>query len=430
MFIIMNLNFRQEAGDEGPFIPMMEIKETCGTPELAGADLTQIVIGSDAYYAHPVVRAQLKSDVLAAKSELVQALSGIPGSTPPQVTRAIIAYLPPGMPKFVTELKWLLLSIGYMRSSQPGNFKTDLILFTSPESVQRVADQFQCTTSVRSSFGQKETCIILPHIKLVDRPVGAGKAPPPLREYAAYVDSMLVLAEFKHTSPYTYLLRTDLDCFITPGFADWALPDGVAIAVGKGAYGGENSNKHLEWITTNKLGLKHNGISQLGSTWMGYPDVTIAVARLTLALMNWLHTQEFSEYEKKGAGTSSWPHWHWPVILLYGGHIALNQIGKRQILLTTAESVSLDEKTTNSTPLDKRIKHLHIFHGRQMFSKFEAHAGKYQDLSLSEYLAIDTPRNYAVVMAISSMRLSTSELLQYANDPNAMRNKEWIRVNP
>jgi hypothetical protein len=224
----------------------------------------------------------------------------------------------------------------------------------------------------------------------------------------------------------TCLLRTDLDCFITPGFADWALPDGVAIAVGKGAYGGENSNKHLACITTNKLGLKHNGMAQLGSSYMGYPEVTKAVALDASSYELASHT----EYEKKGAGTSFWPHWHWPVILLYGGHVALNQIGKRQILLTTAQSVSLDEKTTNSTALDKRIKHLHIFHGRQMFSKFEAHAGKNQDLSLSEYLAIDTPRNYAVVMAISSMRLSTSQLLQYTNDHNAMRNKEWIRVNP
>jgi hypothetical protein len=50
--------------------------------------------------------------------------------------------------------------------------------------------------------------------------------------------------------------------------------------------------------------------------------------------MRWLDTQEFSEYEKCCAGTESWPNWHWPVMLLYGGHIALNQVNKTEQFFT------------------------------------------------------------------------------------------------
>jgi hypothetical protein len=42
--------------------------------------------------------------------------------------------------------------------------------------------------------------------------------------------------------------------------------------------------------------------------------------------MRWLDTQEFSKFEKCCSGTEGWPNWHWPVLLLYGGHIALNQV--------------------------------------------------------------------------------------------------------
>jgi hypothetical protein len=404
--------------------------ETSVKTDVVNRDVLHVELGSGAYYAHETIRSELKSEIKAAKAELDKALSKVPASAPSEVTRGIIAYLPPGLPHFVTELKWLFLSIGYMRTSQPENFKTDLILFTGPEAVESVASEFKCRTSVRSTFKVPEGCIVLPHVKLMDRPVPAGKAPPPLREYAAYVDSMQVLADFEHTSKYTYLLRTDLDCFITPGFSDWVLPDGVAIAVGKGGYGHENSNRHLSWLMTKKLGLEDGGMQNLGSTWMGYSDVMKAVARLTLATMNWLHTQEFSEYEKKGAGVDSWPYWHWPVILLYGGHIALNQMHRDQLILSGPSTVGLDEMTTNPVALDKKIKHLHIFHGDNMFSKFKAHAGKYKNVSLIEYLEMDSPRSYATVLGISSMRLSKSEVVEYANDKDAMKNKDWIRIDP
>ncbi len=49
------------------------------------------------------------------------------------VTRAVLAYLPPKMPHFVKEFKALFLSIANMRNTQPKNIKTDFIIFAPKE---------------------------------------------------------------------------------------------------------------------------------------------------------------------------------------------------------------------------------------------------------------------------------------------------------
>ena len=57
--------------------------------------------------------------------------------------------------------------------------------------------------------------------------------------------------------------------------------------------------------------------------------------------------QEFSKYERCCAGVFGWPHWHWPVILLYGGHLALNQVG--EVVQSSVENGQLDYGTTEAT---------------------------------------------------------------------------------
>ncbi len=46
------------------------------------------------------------------------------------ISRAILAYLPPKNSNFDKEFKALLLSTAFMRVSQPKNIKTDFIVFT------------------------------------------------------------------------------------------------------------------------------------------------------------------------------------------------------------------------------------------------------------------------------------------------------------
>ena len=279
---------------------------------------SEIEPGSDAFYALPSTRKNLIDEAKQADRELQQALltAGEPLDSSRVMTRALMGYLPPTEERFMSELKWFYLSIGYMRSTQPANMKTDLIVFTEPSNVDKVVAEFNCLRTYRTSASDPEACIVIAHVPLKHREVRAGDAKPPLVEYSNYVDSMLILAEFPTDSAYEMLLRSDLDTFVTPGFSDWNLTGKFVIATGSGGYGSENVNRHLSWTMTQRLGLKDEGLIGLGSTWYGRSSVMIATAKLTIASMNWLHTQEFNEYEQFHAGTDGWPY----VFFTYPAH--------------------------------------------------------------------------------------------------------------
>ena len=255
-----------------------------------------------------------------------------------------------------------------------------------------------------------------------------GDADPPLVQYANYIDSMLVLAEFATDTAYEFLLRSDLDTFVTPGFSDWILQDDVAIATGKGGYVCENVNRHLSWTMTNKLRLTDGGLLGLVSTWYGRSRVMIASAKLTIAAMTWLHTQEFNEYEQFHSGTDSWPFWHWPVLLLYGGHIALNQIPVTRFAKSSNGEFEVDYGTGSDSLMGNTTKHLHCFQGREVFSKLSFHDGFYANLDITQYTAMDTSQSYYTVLAVSSARLSITEISAYVADKAAMERCDRKRL--
>ena len=391
-----------------------------------------IELGSDAYYALTSTRKRLINEVQNTNNALQDELKIFSATSlsSEKTARALMGYLPPNDEKFISELKWFYLSIGKMRSTQPENIKTDLIIFTESSYADFVASEFKCKRTLRTSFADPQSCIVIAHVPLKNRKTRLGEPQPPLVEYANYIDSMLVLAEFPTRSAYDFLLRSDLDTFVTPGFSNWTLPSDVAIAVGSGGYGSENANRHLSWTMVEKLGLKDEGLKGLGSTWYGRSSVMIAAAKLTVATMNWLHTQEFSEYEQFHSGTDGWPFWHWPVLLLYGGHIALNQVPLKQIVKSTDGVMELDKGTGGTTPMTAATKHLHCYHGEEFFSKFKFYAGQYKDMDISQYSAMESTQSYAAVLAISSSRLSASEISSYLANKETFEGEAWKRLKP
>jgi hypothetical protein len=161
-------------------------------------------------------------------------------------------------------------------------------------------------------------------IPLANRKIQEGIAPDPLLHYRA-TESILCLSEYNGYS-YDALLRSDLDAFLMPGFARWVPPAQDTLVVGNGGYGHVNANAHLAHISkVLKLDTKE-GLIGLGSTWFGNSKLMVATAKLAVSVMRWMDTQEFSAYEKCCSGTSSWSHWHWPVLSMYGSHIALNHV--------------------------------------------------------------------------------------------------------
>jgi len=88
--------------------------------------------------------------------------------------------------------------------------------------------------------------------------------------------------------------------------------------------------------------------------------------------------QEFSTFEKCCSGVESWPHWHWPVILLYGGHIALNHLGPDGVIRSNQSFPRLDHQSTRQTEMTDEVKHIHCWHADDLFSKFRFSSGQYK----------------------------------------------------
>ena len=388
--------------------------------------------GPDAYFYLDVVKKRLIQDVQNSTKEItseIEYYSKLVVSGEVNVTRAIMAYLPPKMSGFEKQFKSLYLSIAVMRSYQTSNIKTDMLIF-SPDEGQEIPLSLGCVTEERLSFEEPEKCVVMNHIETKNRPPLEGGVLDPLMKYANYLDSINILAEYKTENPYDYLMRVDLDTFITPGFGVW-LPSNIStLVVGKGGYGSTNVNKHLKWTTTKKLGLKDSGLLGLGSTWYGASRLMIATAKTTVSVMRWLHTQEFSEYERCCNGIDGWPYWHWAVLLLYGGHIALNQLGSEHVQLSANGVAGMDASSTSNDTLKDSIKHIHCWHTGQMFSKFAFASGKYSNIDLTEYMNMNTSRNYVSTIAISSDRLSSQEIKTYVADQNLIKENKWIRKLP
>ena len=395
----------------------------------SGAPLYRVETGSDSYYALPSVRAQLVADVASANDELQGALSEIsanPVAPDSEASRGVYVFLPGNSNHFNRELKSFYLSIAVMRTTQPANLKTDLVVFTPPSGMEFVKS-LGCTEDRRSSFSDPERCTVVEHVQLKDR----TESTDPLKAYGNYVDSMLMMAEYPDNGGFTYIIRSDMDTFLTPGFADWVLTDGKVIATGLGGYGSNNAVPHLKWIGEQKLGLKDQNLRGIGSTWYGFSGVMQGAARVAIASMRWMHTQEFSEFEKSGAaGTESWPHWHWPVLLLYGGHIAINQIAPDKVQPHTMGLVELDRGADSPDVLIHATKHMHCWHADQFFSKIHFQANRYVDMDLTEHAGMESMRAFAGVIAISSDRMTPEEIGQAIASPTVMKEGGWKRLLP
>ena len=314
-------------------------------PQVSQLVPSNVPLGSDAYWALDSTRDVLKGNVAVARKHFLKTLGEVKkngrwnsSNRHPGFTRAVIVFMPGDLGRqHSREFRALFLSWVRVRQLQPGGFKTDLIVVTPEQNLKRLSN-VGCTPEIRNNSSQSEKCVIHLYTPLLQRKVMNGTAPDPLTEYKGYIDSMLCLAEYDGYH-YDAVMRSDLDTFLMPGFADWTPPSRETLVVGEGGYGHENANAHLKYVSE-VLGLDvKEGLNGLGSTWFGDTGLMVASARLTINVMRWMHTQEFSIFEKSGkAGTLSWPHWHWPVLLLYGGHVALNQVGSSTSVVVSSDT--------------------------------------------------------------------------------------------
>ena len=320
--------------------PTTELLEEEVTSEPSSNQVpNNVPLGSDSYWALESTRDLLKGNVASARRQFLKALKEVKKSdgwnsnnTHLGFTRSILVFMPGNLGKqHSREFRALFLSWIRVRQKQPKGFKTDLLVVTPKENVKRLS-YLGCSTALRKNREEKDRCVIILYTPLVWR-----KVSDPLIEYKGYIDSMLCLAEYDGYQ-YDAMMRSDLDTFIMPGFAEWTPPSHTTLVVGKGGYGHNNANAHLKYVSK-VLGLDvKDGLMGLGSTWFGDTRLMVVSAKLTIAVMRWIHTQEFSAFEKCCSGTLGWPHWHWAVLLLYGGHVALNQVASYTTVVVSSDS--------------------------------------------------------------------------------------------
>lgn len=230
-----------------------------------------------------------------------------------RITRAVIVYFPiKQVDYFEKEVRWLYRSWINMLSYEPSKWRTDLIIFVEHDpkifnNSDFFLNELNCTfTNLRHSTNDNPMCTLLNYTSIAKRnftsksrilkkePVNykfflndfdifePGKQN--LEEYHKfikesltgynYVDSILMAFDgydyFKKAG-YDFLVRSDMDVFLTPLFATWLPRYCNDFYVGGGGYSNEFNSKRFKRVANN-LGLRYAASNNLGSTWYSTPN--------------------------------------------------------------------------------------------------------------------------------------------------------------
>lgn len=208
-------------------------------------------------------------------------------------------------------------------------------------------------------------------VKIAQRPATDD---PVWRDYR-YVNSIACLngAGAEWLDRYTHILRTDVDCFITPAWNQFS-PE--TFVYGRGGYSNDDDTRQRLRSIAAQYGLAHRGSTSIGSTWYGPTALVRRVCAFSEMLTKHLLTHHFASDEGK------WPGWYRGVSLLYAGEIAVNHCAPE-----AQRSEFLDAFSTSREPVS-RYAHIHCWHTDDKFSKHWFMNGRYlpedaQNLDLS-----------------------------------------------
>ena len=183
-------------------------------------------------------------------------------------------------------------------------------------------------------------------------------------------DSINILAiDSPATEGYDYILRTDVDTFFTPAFATYTTD---IVHVGKGWYGDDDVIEHLDKVSRD-MGLVVGTGRGIGPAWYGPADVIKDCAKLSVKVMKYLHENEFKETTRN---QFNWPNWHYGVLSLYSGHIAIQHCTHNHGGFEKQYDL-LDKEPNSQASRVWEHPHLHCAQTDDWFSKFKFNGGNY-----------------------------------------------------
>ncbi|KAF0711461.1 hypothetical protein As57867_005249, partial [Aphanomyces stellatus] len=302
-------------------------------------------------------------------------------------TRAAVVFLPStkDSTKFLTEFRWFHKSWDEMIRHQPPKWRTDIVVFTDGNDVPLLRE-LGCIDAIRTSANDSNACIVVPKYKKVkSADFNYG-----------FADSINVVAiDHAATLPYDWILRSDIDTFFTPVFGKWRPTKLTVGSVGGYCFDGYNTCDRLQGIAR-KLNLTDPTVDDVGSTWYGPAKVIQECAKLSMHVINHLHLHEFTDAEKNN-GVDGWPRWHYGVLTMYSGHMAIPHCTKD--IGGFDKRNDLIDYPTYSTGKVSRHAHLHTYQSGNQFNKFKFRAGDYDDQDLMS-LDLTTVSDYATYMAL------------------------------
>ena len=199
------------------------------------------------------------------------------------VQRAILVFYPSNQEEFyLPEIRWLFRSWIEMIKYESNQWRTDLIIFTERNSSS--LQQLGCVVNQkrRNHYEQAQCRVILyvgissriPQRALIDENeffrINISRSKllyDQLRTYQ-YIDSINIIAEsYPIYSYYDFILKTDLDVFLTKPFARFLPNCSNTLIVGRGGYSTPFNTRRLGRIAKD-MEWKYENLTNIGSTWL------------------------------------------------------------------------------------------------------------------------------------------------------------------
>ncbi|CAF0961643.1 unnamed protein product [Rotaria sordida] len=345
------------------------------------------------------------------------------------ILRGIIIFYPHDQEiAFLPELLWLYRSWIEMMKTEPSLWRTDLVIYTGIFTLN--LQQLGCIYNrIRTNKSESPQCRVFYYQRIHLRDIQninntdnqlyqqidinrSILLKTHLKTYE-YVDSINIVTEcYPSFAMYDYIVRTDIDVFLTPYFGHF-VPYNDILLVGRGGYSTNFNTGRFRRIARDMNWLYGN-ITNIGSTWYGSPRVAQRIANFTLEAMLYLSINEFTQPEReRKLGILLWPDWHYGVLLLYGSELAINHLILAENIKLGLANTLLDQFTTTNDPYDfekNKPLHLHCWHTYKQFSKFLFKRGKYNDIHPRKFINDTSASGFAMRMALESRLMSSTDL--------------------